>query len=888
MSELRRRIGMVFSRARFERELDEELRYHLELSGSPRRLGNIALIKEDSRAMWTFAFWEQLAQDARYGLRAMASNKLFTAMAVLSLALGIGANTAIFSFMDAIMLRAMPVPHPESLVVLNWRANQQPPVVHSFYGGGYKGPHGGFVSSYYPYPAFEILRANNDVLDSLFAFDSTNSANVLFRGQADLAGGQFVSGGYFSGLGVVPAAGRLIGEDDDRTGAPHVAVLSWAYWHSRFAENPNAVGMTVTINTNEYVIVGVAAPGFHGANPASEASFFLPLHARQLPDGMRFGDEHFYWLQVMGRLRPGVNPAAAQASLAGAFHRFVTSTATTDKERSDLPELLLQEGGSGVDSLRREYAEPLWVLMAMVGLILTIACANIASLLLARAAARRREIAVRLSLGAARLRIVRQMLTESLLLSLAGGAMAFVVAYPGIRLIDGLLTGGNDGLNLHVSPDWRVFGFTLALAFASGIAFGLAPAFQATRVDVVPALKGVRTAIVRRHFVGLGHALVVVQIAFSILLVTGASLFVRTLSNLESVELGFNRERLLIFSVMPGQAGYGDEDMTRLYEVLRTRFRTVPGIRAVSLSDMALVSGSMSAGGVRLPGATSVAEAHPEASFIRTGPDFLSTMGIPLLLGREIGEVDGPSGPQVAVVNEVFAKKYFGAENPLGRTIGVGKADMRIVGVAKTARYDSLKRDTPPVVYMAYRQRPHPPQQMVYELRTAGDPLALTPAVRRIVSELAPRVPIFNITTQEAQIDQTISQELTFADLCSAFAGLALTIACVGLYGLMAYAVSRRSNEIGIRMALGAQRRRIVWMVLREVLALVAAGLVIGLSGAWASASAIQSFLFGIKPADPVALIAAVGVLTSAAIAAGYAPAWRAAKVDPMAALRHE
>jgi predicted permease len=378
---------------------------------------------------------------------------------------------------------------------------------------------------------------------------------------------------------------------------------------------------------------------------------------------------------------------------------------------------------------------------------------------------------------------------------------------------------------------------------------------------------------------------VVSQIALSLLLVIGAGLFVRTLSNLESINLGFNRDNVLLFSMIARQAGYSDEALVRLYESLRTELAAVPGVSRVSLSDMALVSGSMSAGGVSIPG---MYGARTSSSFMTDGPGFFSTMGISLVLGREIGERDEANSNKVAVVNEVFAKQYFGTDNPLGRQIGIGEIEYEIVGVAKTARYNSLKRDIPPVVYLPYTQRRRPMGQVVFELRTAGSPLALANTVRRIVTDAAPRVPLFNVTTQSDQIDETISQELTFADLCTAFAALALIIACVGLYGLMAYAVSRRTNEIGIRMALGAERRRIVWMVLKEALALCVAGLAIGLLCAWGAASVVKSFLFGMKPADPIALGTAMVLLVVAATLAGYAPAWRASRIDPMSALRHE
>ena len=402
----------------------------------------------------------------------MAGNKLFTAMAVLSLALGIGANTAVYSFMDAIMLRALPVRHPEQLVILNWHAKAQPAVIHTFDGGGHQDAKTGFTSSYLPFPAVEFLSSNSSVLSNLFAFTYAGRTSVIFRNAAALAEGQYVTGGYFAGLGMPPAAGRLIDSDDDRAGATPITVLAWDYWRQRFAADPGVIGQTLLIDTLPYTIAGVAQPGFRGLSPERAADFFMPLHS--IPKAaMRLTDPHYYWIAAMGRLRNGTGLTQAQAALGTSFHQFVLSTANTEKERADLPEILLQEGGSGIDSLRRRYSRPLTLLIAMTGLILLVACANIASLLLARAAARRREIAVRLSLGAGRGRVIRQLLTESLLLSFLGGLLAVAVALPGMRLIFWLLASGNTDFSIQPSLDWRILAFTLALAFATGILFGV-------------------------------------------------------------------------------------------------------------------------------------------------------------------------------------------------------------------------------------------------------------------------------------------------------------------------------------------------------------------------------------------------------------------------------
>ena len=855
--------------------------------------------------MWTFTFWEQFAQDVRYGFRAMGANKLFTAMAVLSLALGIGANTAIYSFMDAVLLRTLPVRNPNELVIVKWRSTGNPAVIHGLNGTRYRDGQHGSISPNYPYAAFEMLRASQTAISPLFAYTVAYGLNLIADGQAEVAHGQYVSGGYFAGLGIAPAAGRLIGDDDDRAGAPPAAVIAYSYWQRRFALNPAAVGKQLLVNNVPFTIVGVSAPGFFGVDSAVEPPVFLPLHVAPLltprpaeEEKRRFFNRSFYWVEMMGRLRPGVTRAQAQAQFAGRFRNYVESTAATPKEWKDMPVLWLDEGASGLDGLRRRYSKPLLILMSMVCLILTIACANIANLLLARATARRREMAVRLSLGAGRLRIVRQLLTESVLLSLTGGVLGLLVAFWGIRSITWLLSNTRGDTLLRASLNWPVLGFTLALALATGIVFGLAPALQATKLDLTPALKETRASEAHgrtRRFgirVGLSHALVVSQIAISLLLVVAAGLFVHTLANLRSVELGFNQENILLFSLNAKQAGYKDDALAGFYGGLLERFRAIPGVANAALSGNALVSHFWNDETVNLPGAAANAgEKRPSTALMTVDAAFLPTMQIPILLGRSL-EAHDIRSPRVAVVSEQFARQFFPDQTPVGQRIGFGDiknpADVEIVGVARNSRYNDLRNDNPPVAYVPYTQDLKGLDRVEFELRTAGNPLALANTVRDIVHRASAAVPVSQVTTQRAMVDENISQERTFADLCTGFALLALLIACVGLYGTMAYSVARRTSEIGIRMALGAERRGIVWMVLREVLLLAAVGLAIGLAIAWETAHFVGSFLFGMKPTDPVALAVAVAVMTVAAILAGYAPAWRAARIDPMVALRHE
>ena len=904
MLELLHRIRFLFHRAAYERELEEELRHHVAMlaeSGKPalRQFGNVTFIQEESRSMWTFTLFEQLAQDLRYAFRAMAGNPLFTATAVLSLALGIGANTAIYSFMDAILMRALPVAHPEQLVVAEWQSARRSPVVKSINGSARRNGQGGTVSPNFPFSAYRILSADKDTFSTLFAYTYAQNYNVIAGGQAETAVGDFISGNYFSGLGVPPAAGRLLDDTDDRSGAASTLVLSYSYWQRRFHGDPSAVGQLILVNNLPFTITGVAAPGFFGVDPGTNPAFYMSIHVMPSlaidpakEERSRFLDDHFYWIEMMGRLRPGVTVQQAQAATAARFHAFAAGTAAMPGDAEVLPELSLSEAGSGLDSLRQQYSKPLYVLMSMVALILAIACANLANLLLARSAARRREIAVRLSLGASRGRIVRQMLTESVLLSVMGGAIGLGVGFAGIRFITWLMANGREQFTLHAELNWPVLGFTFALSLVAGILFGLAPALQATKVDFTPALKESRVqgpAPGRRFRPRLTHSLIVLQIAVSLLLVIGAGLFVRTLNNLHSIDVGFNRENLLLVTLNGRQGGFRDAALARFYQGLLDRFREIPGVRAASASTFPLVARYVNDSSVIVPGRTP-RPGDPSADLMTVDPAFLDTMQIPILLGRNLEQGD-LAQPNVAVVNQKFASVYFGTANPVGRQFqlsGPNNPLIEIVGVAKAAHYNSLQEEDPEVVYRPYTQNLTQLGQLVFELRTAGPPASVTTAVRRIVHDASASVSISNVVTEAQSIDQTISQQHTFADLGTCFAALALLIASVGLYGAMAYTVARRTGEIGIRMALGAQRPGIIWMVLREVLAISAAGLMVGYGAARFTTHFVESFLYGLKANDPLAIAAAIAILLAAALVAGYLPAWRASRIDPAVALRNE
>jgi len=911
-----RRLRYWIESARRSEALREEMELHLaekaaELQADDmtpecakaearRRFGNVGLKQEESREIWMTRFLSELGQDVRYGFRTMTANKAFSALTVLLLALGIGANTAIYSLMESILLRSLPVADPESLVVLNW--GSRPPqnaskqwvhVMHGVQGILWPGDQGTLVSGMFPYGAFETLgetlREDNPVFSTLFGYFNGRNKTLAIRGQATSAGAEYVTGEYFRGLKVSPVTGRLISSEDDRPGAAPVAVISFATSQNRFGGAPNAIGQSILVDNVPFTVIGVAPPEFFGVDPAAAPDLYLPLHTNVLLDGARaarmYSDGNFYWIEMMGRLRPGVSMAQAQAALAPRFHQWVAATASTDGERAKLPALMLNPGAEGLGSLHRQYSKPLYVLLAMVGLILVITCANIANLLLARAAARRSEMAVRLSLGAGRFRVVRQLLTESVMLASLGGAFGSLFAIWGVRSLTFLLSNGRENFTMHAELNWNVLGVTAALSVVCGLLFGLGPAIQSTRPDVMPALKNGRGGGPRRR---AQHVLVVAQIAISFLILFAAGLFVRTLDKLHSVHLGYARENILLFSLNARQAGHRDPEITAFYTDLRKRFESIPGVSSATLSQSSIINaghagnayrGTMKIGAVTVEG----------ASVMVAGARFLTTMQIPILTGREIDDRDQPGSMPVAVISERLARTYFGNENPVGRRITLvdENRDLEIVGVSANLRYGNLKEGGSSMTVFTPASQ-FSPDLMTYALRTAGDPLTYVRSVHEVVRNADSRIPVTNVVTQAAEIDRTINRELTFAKLGTGFAVLALLIACVGLYGTMSYSVARQVGEIGIRMALGAQRGAVVWMVLRRVLLLAAVGLAISVPAALIASRLVKSFLFETQPNDPGSLALAVVILLSAAILAGYAPARRASRIDPLAALRHE
>lgn len=872
-----------------DRDVQEELESLEEIAGR-RELGNLTLAAEDARSELGWVWVERLAQDLRYGLRSMARDKVFALLAVASLALGIGANTAIYSFMDSILMRPLPVAEPESLVVMKWNAKGYTLASTGMSwstGGSSSDPTTGTLSSIFPYPALELFQNSDNVLESAFCYFVAERLSVSVRDDTDSLKGQYVSGNYFQGMGVAPAAGRLILAADDQAGSAAVAVVSHRFSLRRFGDSHAAVGQTIRVNGKPFVVIGVAPKAFFGGEPGAIPDIYMPMHAEMIVEpAARAGvylNQNYYWIEIMARLKPGVSLSQAQAVLAPAFLQFAASSASTEKQRQDLPQLRLQSGATGLDSLRRRYQQPIYVLMAMVALILLIACSNIASLLLARSAARRREIAVRLSVGASRWRVIRQLLTESVLLSSIGGLLGVAFAWWGIRVLTLLLANGRANFTLHAELNWHVLGVTLTLSLVTGLLFGLAPALRATRVDIAPALKDARaneTVRPARH-VNVGFVLVVTQMAFSLVLLVTAGLFGRTLSTLYSIELGFNRDHVLLFTIRPSAVDYKGPELTRLFEGLRERLGQLPSVSDVSLSSRPLPMG----GGTMAP--VAIAGGPTSAALASVGPTFFKTMQIPLVAGREFTDRDHATAPRVAVVNRRLAR-MFGLENPTGHRMTLGSDEFEIVGVAEDALIFSLKEERRPVAYFPYLQSARPSGQMTYEIRASGNPLDLASSVRQIVRQVDSRIAIHDLKTQGAHIDQAISSEITLARLCAVFAALALVIACVGLYGTVSFNVARRTNEIGIRTALGAPRGRIIWMILRDVLTMAGAGLAIGIPLVLAGSRYVKSFLYGVEPNDPAAIAMAVAVLFASGLFAGFIPARRASHIDPLRAMRCE
>ncbi len=857
-----------------------------------------------------------LWQDLRYGARMLSRTPSFTAIAVLSLALGIGANTALFSVVDAVLLKKLPVKEADRLVLFKSLAgtNFKP---GNYHGNARREESGEMSRTSFPYQTYTRFRAQqSDVLSDVFAFGDV-SLNVNADGRADVADGQAVSGNYFAGLGVPALVGRTFTDADDKAAAPPVAVLSYRYWQRQFNGDPLVVGKQINLNNVAFTVVGVTPAGFDGTmqvGSTTDVSIPVAWEPQVATERSNMaGAGAAWWLRLMGRLKPGATAEQAQASLAGVFQQSVLEQRAARTARAlaqggkplpeldphDYPRLVVDPGSRGEMNTRQFYRRPLYLLLGVVGLVLLIACANVANLLLARAAARQKEIAVRLALGASRWRLIRQLLTESVLLASVGGALGVLLAF---WIKDGLLVASEwSGRTSVLNPqlDLRVLGFTLALSLATGIVFGLVPALRATRVDLMPALKdSVRSSSLNSRS-WLSKSLVVAQVAMSLLLLVGAGLFVRTLVNLERVETGFNARNLLLFTVEPKLIGYKEERLTNLYRQMTEHIEAVPGVRTVTFSRMPLLSQGSSDRDVYLPGAAAAADGKVKPNgnvyLHQVRENFLEAMETPLLVGRKLTPQDDAHAPKVAVVNQTFARRFFPGENPVGKRFCFDSPDkageIQIVGVAGDAKYTSQRDDVPPTAYLSWLQEVGSLGSVTFEVRTAGEPAVAVNAIRQAVRDVNGNLPLKDIKTQIEQADETLALERLFAKLLSLFGLLAQTLAVVGLYGVLAWSVAQRTREIGIRMALGASRIDVLKMIFRQGMTLTLVGIALGLASAYALTKYLESLtrmLYGVQPADPLTFGVIAAFLTLVALVACYIPARRATKVDPMVALRYE
>jgi predicted permease len=854
-------------------------------------------------ALEVYPVMAHVLSDIRYAWRGLRKAPVFTGVAILSMALGIGANTAIFTLVDQVLLRLLPVENPRQLVLVTGEGFQ--------YGNGWGD--GNELS----YPRFVDLRDNNSVFSAMFCRFSY-VLHVGHRGQTERIAGELVSGGYFSGLGVNARFGRLIGpQDETAAGADRVAVISHAYWQSRFASDPAIVGKTIVVANEPMTVIGVAQEGFDGVNLGRASQLFVPITMAGLLTplgdkkdiGKVLQNRRQRWLNVFGRLRDGITPEQAQASLqpfyASRLQMEVQEAAfarasVSDKERFVKGTVAVQPAGFGKSSLRRQLTRPLWILMAIVGMVLLIACANVANLLFARATARQREIVVRLALGATRRRIVQQLLIESLLLAIAGGAVGLTLAALGTSLLLDFFRTPNTTLTVSASPDLRILGFTLAISIATGLLFGLIPALRSTQPELAPTLKNEAGSVLGGAQAGVRKALVVSQVALSLLLLIGAGLFVRSLHNLMTVNTGIEVSRLIEFYIEPSVIGYEDERGAAFAKAILARVRGVPGVMAAGLGSNALFEGGSWNSTYTLEGYTPKGNERVVAHNNTVSPGYFATLGMRLVAGRDFGERD--EQPQkiedmapwrTAITNQAFVRKYMNG-NPasaLGRHFGFGRdpgtpTPIEIVGVVSDAKYRSMRGEVEPQMFFP-RVTAGGANAIVY-VRTAQDPNPMFQTLRRVLRELEPKLPISGMQTFEDRLERSLTNERLVANLSIVFGVLATLLAMIGLYGVMAYSVTRRTREIGIRMALGALSSNVARMILREVAILVAIGIVIALPAAWASSRYIASQLYEVTPTDPATIVIAIAGLVIVAAAAGLIPALRAARVNPITALRHE
>ncbi len=840
-----------------------------------------------------------LWSDLKFALRTLGRAPVFAGVAVLSLALGIGANTAIFTLLDQILLRLLPVKEPESLVLLSMKG------MH--YGSNW----GGNALSY---PMYDDFRKNNQVFSGMFCRFPYHFS-LAFGGQTERVAGELVSGTYFPVLGVGAAAGRTFTPEEDQTLNGHpVAMLSYAYWKSRFAGSTDILGKTVIINGHAMTVVGVAQQGFDGVELGYRTQVFVPvmMKAQMTPlwDGMK--DRRWRWVNAFGRLKPGVTKEQAQASLQPFFHgtlemevkepAFRNASAYT-REQFLKNVIQVLPGSQGRSYLRRELQKPLWVLMAITAGVLLIACANVAGLLIARAASRQKEIAVRLALGAGRWRLIQQLLVESLLLSTIGGLFGLLLAIWTDKGLMSFLPPETADLKITTTPDWRILAFLLVVTFVTAVLFGLVPALQATRTDVAPVLKDEAGAVVGGGApVRFRKVLVTAQVGLSLLLLVGAGLFIRSLQNLRNLGPGFAPENLVAFYIDPALNGYDASKCKAFYLRLTENLASIPGVQSVGLASMRILEDNEWDSSVTVEGYSAKNDENIAAYMNSISPGYFQTLGVTILAGRDFTVKDteeikhGPDAddwsPTRVIVNEKFARKYFRTTNAVGRHVGFGsdpgtKTDMEVIGVIKDIKYTNLRDEIPIQMFVPYLASRYVSDMTVY-LRSTVDSNQIASAIRTQTRQLDPNVPLYAMRTVTQQISNSLLIERLIASLSTVFGVIATLLATIGLYGVMAYTVARRTREIGIRMALGAFQSDVIWMVMREVIVLVTLGIFLGFGAAMGLTKFVKSQLFGLTTMDPLTLAAAILALAAVACLAGYIPALRASRVDAIQALRYE
>ncbi len=910
LSQTRSWVRAVCDRHRLESDMEAELQLHLESltadlgrSGhSPeeaKRLARIALgpvlmHKESMRASLGLRWLDQMRDDIRYGVRILSKSPGFTFIAAISLALAIGANTAIFSIARQLLYQQLDVPHAEQLRMFRWNGDGKV-AVHAMWGDFDSTPNSGMTSSVFSYPVYQQLRAHNQVLGDLFAFKE-DSMNATIHGDAQRVNADMVSGNFFASLGVQPQLGRDLGPADDVPSGGNVAVISDDVWQREFGRSASALGQTITLNQISFVIVGVAPRGFTGAKVVMESpDVFVPIALQPVidPKGKKplLTDNGLWWLNLMARSKPGVDDATAQAALDVELRAAIRATMPV-AEGDTMPRFELVDGSRGLHFTDSMFKKPIYVLLGLTGFVILLACANIANLLLARGAQRQREMSVRLAMGAGRGRILRQLLTESLMLAGIGGALGLVLGYFGRSVLPNLLVNAWERNKIDTPFNWTVFAFAAVVTLLTGILFGLAPALLASQVQLSGTLKDTAHNSTRRRKGITGKSIVAFQIALSTLLVIGAGLFVRTLIALNSVDVGFNPDHLLLFQIAPPHARYPNGKDVALHAQLEERIRALPGVESVTTAINPYIADNLENSSFLPEGERFEDYKRQDKSTAedinKVGNTFFQTMGIPIVAGRSFNAQDSATSVKVAIINQALARKRFPGVNSLGRRFKAeGDEWIQIVGICANTHYMDLRDEPPPQFFLPYVQQADI-GGMVYEIRTGMSPAMMAPSLRRVIRSVDPDLPMIDLRTQREQINATMQMERAFAALTAGFGVLALALACVGIYGIMAYSVAQRTNEIGIRLALGAQPGQVRSMILRESTWITAAGIAVGLGGALELTRVVKSMLYGVKTNDPVTLGAGVALLLGIAFVATWIPARRAASVQPMDALRHE